>query len=159
VSSTPTQSTDIHYVHSSTNPNGNQQPGGNKKKGCGNNCKGGRNDNKAKDNANNYRLKFNVGEGNKEKRKVKFPCNIYTYYHLTHLCPKLEEATRILSLPPSMMTSPFPHNKHMASSSFNVGNVVSGIQNHPTHEGDRLCVNMVKSQINVATQSHDYSSS
>jgi hypothetical protein len=34
-----------------------------------------------------------------------------------------------------------------------------GIKNPPTHEGDHLCVNMVKSQINVATRSHDYSSS
>jgi hypothetical protein len=32
-SSTPTQSMDVHYVQSSTNPNGNQQPGGNRKKG------------------------------------------------------------------------------------------------------------------------------
>jgi hypothetical protein len=32
-SSTTTQSTDVHYVQSSSNPNGNQQPGGTKKKG------------------------------------------------------------------------------------------------------------------------------
>jgi hypothetical protein len=42
MSSTPTQSVDVHYVQSSTNLNGNQQPGGNKRKGCGNNHKGGR---------------------------------------------------------------------------------------------------------------------
>jgi hypothetical protein len=30
VSSTPTKSTDVHSVQSSTNPNGNQQPGGKK---------------------------------------------------------------------------------------------------------------------------------
>jgi hypothetical protein len=160
VSSTPTQSVDVHSVQSSTNPNGNQQPGGNKRKGCGNNRKGGRNnDNKPKDNANNDRLKVNVGEGKKEKRKVKFPCKLCTDDHLTHLCPKLEEAVRLLSLPPVVLTNPFLHNQHMASSSSNARNAVSGSQNPPTHEGDRLCINMVKSQINVATRSRDYSSS
>jgi hypothetical protein len=160
VSSTPTQSTDVHYVQSSTNPNGNQQPGGNKRKGHGNNRKGGRNNNnKPKENANNDRLKVNAGEGKKEKQKVKFPCKLCTDDHLTHLCPKLEEATRLLSLPPTVLTNPFPHNQHMASSSSNAKNAVSGNQNPPVHEDDRLCINMVKSQINVATRSHDYSSS
>jgi hypothetical protein len=89
-------------VQSSTNPNGNQQLGGNKRKGRGNNRKGGRNnDNKPKDNAKNDRLKVNAGEGKKEKRKVKFPCKLCIDDHLTHLCPKLEEAARILSLPPN----------------------------------------------------------
>jgi hypothetical protein len=41
VSSNPTQSADVHSVQSSTSHNGNQQPGGNKKKGHNNNCKGG----------------------------------------------------------------------------------------------------------------------
>jgi hypothetical protein len=44
----------------------------------------------------------------------------------------------------------------MASSSSNAENGVSGNQNPSTHEGDHLCVNMVKSQINVATWSRDY---
>jgi hypothetical protein len=69
VSSTPTQSADVHYVQSSTNLNGNQQPGGNKKKGHGNNRKGGRNNNnnKPKDNGNNEKSNNNVGEGKKER--------------------------------------------------------------------------------------------
>jgi hypothetical protein len=33
LSSTPTQSVYVHFVQSSTNPNGNQQLGGNRKKG------------------------------------------------------------------------------------------------------------------------------
>jgi hypothetical protein len=122
VSSTPTQSVDVHSVQSSTNPNGNQQPGGNKRKGCGNNHKGGRNNNnnKPKDNANNEKSNNNVGEGKKERRKVKFPCKICTDDHLTHLCPKLAEVVRLLSLPPVVLTNPFMHNQHMASSSLNV---------------------------------------
>jgi hypothetical protein len=57
-----------------------------------------------------------------------------------------------------MLTNPFPHNQHMASSSSNAGNVASESKNTPTQDGDRLCINMVKSEVNVATQSRDYSS-
>jgi hypothetical protein len=95
-------------------------------KGCG-----GRNDNKPKENANNDILKINVGEGKKEKKKVKFPCKLCIDDHLTHLCPKLEETMRILSLSPTVLTNPFYHNQHMASSSSNTKNVMSGIQNPP----------------------------
>jgi hypothetical protein len=98
----------VHSVQSSTNPNGNQQLGGNRKKGRGNNRKGGRNNNKAKDNTNNDRSNNNVGEGKKEKWKVKFPCKLCKDDHLTHLCPKLEEASRLLSQPPTVLTNPFP---------------------------------------------------
>jgi hypothetical protein len=58
-----------------------------------------------------------------------------------------------------VLTNPFPHNQHMASGSSNTRNASSGSQNPSTHEGDHLCVNMVKSQIDVATRSHDYGSS
>jgi hypothetical protein len=160
VSYTPTQLTEIHSMQSSTKPNRNQQPGGNKSKGRVKNHKGGRNnDNKPKDDANNDRLKVNAGEGNKEKRKVKFPYNICIDDNLTHLCPKLEEAARLLSLPPTVLANPFFHNQHMTSSSSNSINSMIGSQKPPTHDSGRLCINMVKSQINVATRSHDYSSS
>jgi hypothetical protein len=65
VSYNPTQSVDVHYVQSSTGPNGNQQSSGNKKKGRNNNNKGGKNNNKPKDNGNNERMNNNVGEGKK----------------------------------------------------------------------------------------------
>jgi hypothetical protein len=48
--------------------------------------------------------------------------------------------------------------KHMASGSSNNKNAPSGGQNPPSDEGDHLCVNMVKSYIDVATLSRDYSS-
>jgi hypothetical protein len=158
VSSGPTQLEDVHFVQSLTNPNGNQQPRGNRRKGRGNH-KGGRNDNKTKENANNDRLKVNDGEGKREKKKVKFPCKLCTDDHLTHLFPKIEEATRLLSQLSTMLTNPFLHNHHMASSSSNAINVAGGNQNPLAHEGDCLCVNMFKSQINLATWSRDYSSS
>jgi hypothetical protein len=86
-------------VQSSTGPNGNQQLGGNKKKGHNNNCKGGKN-NKTKENGNNERTNNNVGEGKKERREVKFPYKLCIDDHLTHLFPKLAEVVRLLSLPP-----------------------------------------------------------
>jgi hypothetical protein len=79
--------------------------------------------------------------------------------HLTHLCPKLEEAARILSLPPVMLKNHFPHNQHMASSSLNAKNVASGSQNPLVEDDDHLWINMVKYEVNVATRSHNYSSS
>jgi hypothetical protein len=89
---------------------------------------------------------------------VKFPYKLCTDDQLTHLCPKLVEAVRILSLPPIVLTNPFPYNQHMASSSSNAINAASGSQNPPTQDGDHLCINMVKSEVNLATWSRDYSS-
>jgi hypothetical protein len=89
---------------------------------------------------------------------VKFPYNLCTNDHLTHLFPKIVEAAKILSLPPAVMTNPFPNNQHMASSSLNGKNVVSGSQNPSTQDDERLCINMAKCKVNVATQSRDYSS-
>jgi hypothetical protein len=112
---------DVHSVQSSSNPNGNQQPGGNKRKGCGNNRKGGKNNNnnKSKDDNNNDKSNNNVGEGKKEKRKVKFPCKLCKDDHLTHLCPKIEEASRLIMQQPVVLTNPFPHNQNMASGTSN----------------------------------------
>jgi hypothetical protein len=76
---------------------------------------------------------------------VKLPCNLCTNDHLTHLCPKLEEVARILSLLPVVMTNPFPHNNDMALISSNAGNATSQSQNPLVRDGDRLCINMVKS--------------
>jgi hypothetical protein len=136
MSSTPTHSTNVHSMQSSTNPNGNQQLGGNNKKGHGNNRKGGKNNNKPKENGNNEKSNNNASEGKKQRRKVKFPCKLYTHDHLTHLCPKLVEAVRLLSLPPVVLVNPFPHNQHMDSSSLNDENAVSGIQNPPMQDDD-----------------------
>jgi hypothetical protein len=110
MSSNPTQSMDVHSMQSSNDPNGNQQLGENKNKGRKNNLKGGKNNNKPKDNGNNEKMNNNVGEGKKEMRKVKFPCELCTNDHLTDLCPKIAEAARLLSLPPVVLKNHFPHN-------------------------------------------------
>ena len=68
---------------------GNQQPGRNKKKGK-NNCKGGNRNENANSNEKNTQ---NVGGEKKPKRKVKFPYKLCKDDDLTHLCPRIEEAS------------------------------------------------------------------
>jgi hypothetical protein len=138
-------------VKSSANPNGNQKPSENKKKGRNNNCKDGKNNNKPKDNGNNEKTNNNDGEGKRERCKVKFPCKLCKNDHLSHLCPKLAEDVRLLSLPPTVLTNPFPHNQHMASSSSKSRNAVGGSQNPPLQDDNRLCINMVNAKFHVAT--------
>jgi hypothetical protein len=137
-------------MKSSTKPNGNQQPGGNNKKGC-NNRKGGKNVNKPKDNDNNEKTNNNDGEAKRERHKVKFPYKLCIDDHLTHLCPKLAEDGRLLSLPPAMLVNPFSDNHHMALSSSNAVNAAGGSQNPSLQDDDRLCINMVDEKIDVAT--------
>ena len=51
---------------------------------------------------------------NKKKRKVKFPCKLCNDFHLTHFCPKLDEAKRLLdqkntAQQPVVLSNPFAH--------------------------------------------------
>jgi hypothetical protein len=89
---------------------------------------------------------------------VEFPCKLCTDDHLTHLCPKLVEAARLLAQSPIVLTNPFPHNYHLASSSSNTGNTTNGGQNQQSQDGDRVCINMVDEKIDIATRSQDYTS-
>ena len=46
--------------------------------------------------------------------KVKFPCKLCGDSHLTHLCPKITEAKRLLDQPnaaqqTTVLSNPFPH--------------------------------------------------
>jgi hypothetical protein len=100
----PTQMSDVHSVHS-TNPKANQQPEG-KKKQWNKKGKGDKKDNN------------NVGRGKTEKRNSKYPCNLCTKDHPTHLFPRLAEAQKLLvKQQPVVLTNPFPHGKNMAQAS------------------------------------------
>ena len=51
---------------------------------------------------------------NKKTSKVKFPCKLCGESHLTHLCPKISEAKRLLGQPnaaqqTTILSNPFPH--------------------------------------------------
>ena len=87
--SSPSQYLSINAVQA-FDPKGNQQSEG-KKKGR-NNKKKGKN---GKGNTN--KTNEHVGEGQKDKNKVKFPCKLCAGDHLTHICPKIQDAQRLLA--------------------------------------------------------------
>lgn len=85
---TPSQPSFINTIQAS-NPKGNQNFDA-KKKG-----RGKKKNQDGKSNVN--KPKNNAGEGGKEsKKKVKFPCKLCSGDHLNHLCPKIQDAQRLL---------------------------------------------------------------
>ena len=72
---------------------GNQHPGRNKKKEK-NNRKGGNKNKNANYNDKNAR---NAEGDNHTKHKVKFPFNLCKEDHLTHLCPRMEDASSFIT--------------------------------------------------------------
>ena len=83
-----------------TSQKGNQQPGGKKKKGK----KGEGNQNKPKPTTN--------ADGDKKEKKVKFPCKLCQEDHLTHQCPLLDQAQKLLkSQQPVVLKDPFPKDR------------------------------------------------
>lgn len=67
----------------------------------------------AVDNRGNIGRKEDEGD-NKKTNKVKFPCKLCGESHLTHLCPKISEAKRLLGQPnttqqTTILSNPFPH--------------------------------------------------
>ena len=105
---TPSQPTSINVIQAS-NPKGNQQSDG-KRKG-----QGKKKNQEGKGNAN--KLGNGAGEGRKEsKKKVKFPCKLCNGDHLTHLCPKIQDAQYLLvqqgsSSSQAILTNPFPQGQ------------------------------------------------
>jgi hypothetical protein len=78
----PTQTLDVHSVQS-TNPKANQQDKGKKKQ---------RNKGKGDQKPTN-----NVGGGNTERNKLKYPCKLWAEDHLNHMCPRIVEAQNSLA--------------------------------------------------------------
>jgi ribosomal protein L44E len=67
----------------------------------------------ATSNGGNNGKKEDEGD-NKKTNKVKFPCKLCGESHLTHLCPKINEAKRLLGQPNiaqemTILSNPFPH--------------------------------------------------
>jgi hypothetical protein len=133
-------------------PNVTQQLGGKNKKGK--DKKGSGNNN------NNPKSDVNVGGAKKEKSNVKFPYKRCNEDHLTHRCPKLEEAQ---CLPTQqqliVLKNPFPHGQNMQDGSSN-GNSQGGTQNPPLSDGSLSFINMVnhkkEEEINLSTKTHDH---
>ena len=104
-SSQPTQTASVLSVQSS-DQKGNNQHERNKKNGK-NNLKGG---NKNENSNSNDKNSQNVGGDKQPKRKVKFPCKFCKDDHLTHLCPRMEDASRFIAQGPVVLINPLPHN-------------------------------------------------
>jgi hypothetical protein len=126
----------------STNPKANQQPDGKKKQ-----RKKGKGDKKPTN---------NVGGGNIEKKKSKYPCNLCMEDHPTHLCPRLAEAQKLLAQQqPVVLTNPFPHGKNLTQASSSMD---GGSQGPPPSSSNPSAVNvyMLKGDAHIATRAHDY---
>ena len=90
-SSQPTQTASVLSMQSS-NKNGNHQPVRNKKNGKNNRKGGNKNENANFNDKNSH----NAGGDKYSKHKVKFPCKLCKDDQLTHLCPRIEEASRFI---------------------------------------------------------------
>ena len=87
--------------------------------------------------------------GKKEKKKVTFPCNLCHEYHLTHLCPLMEQDQKLSkSQQPANLKDPFPQGQNYASTS----NAAGGTPNTP----DPNYINMVQSQTLLQTKNKNY---
>ena len=76
---------------------GNQQPGGKKKKGK-----------KGEGNQNKKKPTNNADGDKKEKKKVKFPYKLCQEDHLTHQCPLMDQAQKLLkNQQPAVLKDPF----------------------------------------------------
>jgi hypothetical protein len=138
----PTQTSEVHTVQS-TNPKVTQQPKGKKKQ-----RKKGKGDKKPTDNA---------GRENMEKWKVRYPCNLCTKYHPTHLCPRLAEAqTFVTQQQQAMLTNPFQHGKNLTQASTSTE---GGSQEacSPPNNPSSMNVYMVRGDSFISTRAHDYS--
>ena len=76
-------------------------------------------------------------------------------YHLTHLCPQIEEASRFIAHGPAMLTNPLPHNQNMNLSTHDQ----SGGDQYPSKAcSGHGCSNMVRAA-KVVAHAKDYGSS
>jgi hypothetical protein len=125
-----------------TNPKATQQPDEKKKQ-----RKKGKGDKKPTNNA---------GEGHTEKKKSKYPCNICKKYHLTHQCPRLAKAQKLLAQQqPAVLTNLFLHGKNLSQASSSAEGASQGpppSSNNPSSAN----VYMMKGSIDIMTRTYDY---
>jgi hypothetical protein len=138
----PTQTSEVHSVQTA-NPKANQQPEGKKKQ-----CKKSKGDKKPNDNA---------GEGTKERKKARYPCNLCAEDHPTHLCPRLAEAQKFVTQQQqAVLTNPFQHGQNLTQAS---ASMEGGSHEHcpPPNNSSSANVYMMKSDAFIATRARDYS--
>ena len=79
-------------------------------------------------------------------------------HHLTHLCPRMEDALRFIAQGPTVLTNPLPHNQNMNSRTHDPHCVSGGDQNPSESNTVHGCINMVRAS-KVMTRAKDYGSS
>ena len=83
---------------------------------------------KGEGNQNKPKPANNADGGKKEKKKVKFPCKLCQEDHLTHLCPLMDQAQKLLKAQQlAVLKDSFPQGQNSASTS----NVAGGTQTAP----------------------------
>jgi hypothetical protein len=89
---------------------------------------------------------------------VKFSCKLCTEDHLTHKCPRLEEAQKLLlQQHPAMLTNPFPQGRNIAQASSST-NTSGGNQGSlaPNTKNGATNIYMMKSNARLQTRAHNY---
>jgi hypothetical protein len=88
---------------------------------------------------------------------VRYPCNLCTEDHLTHLCPRLAEAQKFVTQQQhAMLTNPFQHGKNLTQASASTeggGQETCPPLNNPAFTN----VYMVRGDSFISTRAHDYS--
>jgi hypothetical protein len=138
----PTQMSDVHTVQL-TNPKATQQIYGKKKQ-----RKKGKGDKKPTN---------NVGGGNNEKWKVRYPCNLCAEDHLNHQFPQLVEAQKFVTQQQLvMLTNPFQHGQNLTQASTSAE---GGSQGPSPSSNNPASVNvyMMKGDAFISNREHDYS--
>ena len=85
-------------------------------------------------------------------------CNLCKKDHLTHLCPRMEYASRFIAQGPAVLTNPLPNNQNMNSRTIGSHCASGGDQNPLEANTGHGCINMVRAT-KFVTRAKDYGSS
>jgi hypothetical protein len=88
---------------------------------------------------------------------VRYPCNLCTEDHPTHLCPQLAEAQKFVTQKqPVVLTNPFQHGKNLTQA---FARTEGGIQgpSPPANNPASANVYMVRGDAFISNRVHDYS--
>ena len=83
------------------------------------------------------------------KHKVKFPCKLCKDDHLTHLCPRMEDASNFIAHSPTVLTDPLLQNQNMNLRTVDPGNASGGSQNPSNTVSGHGCINMMSTENDV----------
>ena len=85
---------------------------------------------------------------------MKFPCKLCKDDHLTHLCPRMEDASRFIAQGPAVLTNPLPNNQNKNSRTIDPSCASGGNQNPSEAASGHGCINMISST-KVITRTKD----